>query len=111
MSYPNEDCMLCPAWINHKPADGMDRRALCDEYCQNCYKFQVQTFVRHIPTQCCYPLEQDGTVNICGVIITPKIGDGFWEYSEGYIEKKIVPVDPIEAARRIQEERERNGIR
>jgi hypothetical protein len=53
-------------------------------------------YVRHIPTQCCYPLEEDGkTVIICGAKLTPEIdGKIFWEYTDSYVEKIIKPVDP-----------------
>ena len=54
-------------------------------------------FVRHIPTQCCCPLEADGvTVIICGARLTPKVdGKVFWEYTDKYVEKVIKPSDPF----------------
>lgn len=53
-------------------------------------------YVRHIPTQCCYKLEDDGkTVIICGAHLTPKIdGKIFWEYVDEYVEKVVVASDP-----------------
>ena len=55
-----------------------------------------EKFVKHIPTQCCYKLEEDGkTVIISGARIEPKIdGKIFWEYVDNYVEKIIVPSDP-----------------
>lgn len=52
-------------------------------------------YVRHIPTGCCFPLEADGkTVIICGACLTPEIdGKIFWEYTNEYVEKVIVPTD------------------
>lgn len=60
-------------------------------------------YIRHIPTQCCYELESDGkTIEICGCRMQPEVdGKIFWEYTDEYVEKVIVPVDPIEAAQRI----------
>ena len=65
-------------------------------------------YVVHIPTNCCYELEPDGkTVIICGAHLTPKIdGETFWRYSDVYFEKVVVPVDPVEAAKRIWEEKQ-----
>lgn len=56
-------------------------------------------YVRHIPTDCYFPLEEDGkTVIICGARLTPEIdGTTFWEYSDEYKEKIIVPSDPYAA--------------
>lgn len=52
-------------------------------------------YLKHIPTQCCYSLEPDGkTVIISGARITPKVdGKIFWEYTNEYIEKVVVPTD------------------
>ena len=54
-------------------------------------------YIKHIPTQCCYELEADGkTIEICGCRIQPKIdGKVFWEYTDEYVEKVVVPVDPF----------------
>ena len=59
----------------------------------------MRKIVRHIPTQCCYYTEEDGkTVIICGARLTPEIdGTTFWEYSDEYKEKIIVPSDPYAA--------------
>ena len=56
-------------------------------------------FVKHIPSGCCYPLEDDGkTVIICGARLTPEIdGNIFWEYVDEYIEKIVIPSDPYAA--------------
>ena len=53
-------------------------------------------YIKHIPTQCCYELEADGkTIEICGCRMQPKVdGKIFWEYTNTYIEKTVVPVDP-----------------
>ena len=53
-------------------------------------------YVRHIPTQCCYKLEDDGkTVIICGAHLTPEIdGKIFWEYTDEFNEKIVVASDP-----------------
>lgn len=52
-------------------------------------------YLRHIPTQCCYPLEPDGkTIIICGAQLTPEVdGKIFWEYTNEYTEKVIKPTD------------------
>ena len=54
-------------------------------------------YVRHIPTQCCYPLEDDGkTVIICGAHLEPKIdGKIFWEYVDKYYPKEVKPSNPF----------------
>lgn len=56
-----------------------------------------QKFVRHIPSQTCYPLEEDGkTVIICGAHLTPEIdGKIFWEYVDKFIPKEIKPSNPF----------------
>lgn len=53
-------------------------------------------YVKHIPTQCCYPLKEDGkTIEICGALLQPVVdGKIFWEYTEEYTEKVIEPTDP-----------------
>ena len=53
-------------------------------------------YLRHIPSQCCYPLEPDGkTIIICGAHLTPEVdGKIFWEYTDEYIEKTPQPNDP-----------------
>lgn len=53
-------------------------------------------YLRHIPTQCCYLLEPDGeTVIICGAHLKPKVdGKIFWEYTDEYVEKVVVPSNP-----------------
>ena len=53
-------------------------------------------YAKHIPTQCCYELKADGkTVEICGCKMQPEIdGKTFWEYSDTYVEKTVVPADP-----------------
>lgn len=50
-------------------------------------------YARHIPTQCCYLLEDDGkTVIICGAHLEPRIdGKIFWEYVDKYEEKIVTP--------------------
>lgn len=52
-------------------------------------------YLKHIPTQCCYPLEPDGkTIIICGIRMTPKVdGEIFWEYTNEYTEKVPKPAD------------------
>ena len=56
----------------------------------------MNKYVKHIPTQCCYPLEADGkTIIICGAPIVPKVdGKVFWEYVDEYTEKIVKPSDP-----------------
>jgi hypothetical protein len=46
-------------------------------------------YLKHIPTQCCYPLEPDGkTIIICGAKLTPVVdGKIFWEYTNEFVEK------------------------
>ena len=53
-------------------------------------------YIKHIPTQCCYELEADGkTIEICGCRMQPVVdGKIFWEYTNEYVEKIIVPIDP-----------------
>lgn len=52
-------------------------------------------YLKHIPTQCCYPLEPDGkTIIICGAKLTPVVdGKIFWEYANEYTEKVPEPAD------------------
>ena len=51
-------------------------------------------YVRHIPTQCCYEISEDGTVLICGAELHPVIdGKIFWEYVDHYMEKVVKPSD------------------
>ncbi len=54
-------------------------------------------YLKHIPTQCCYPLESDGkTVIISGAHITPDVdGKIFWEYTNEYVEKVAKPSNPF----------------
>ena len=53
-------------------------------------------YLKHIPTQCCYKLEEDGkTIEICGCKMRPKVdGKIFWEYVDTFTEKVIVPTNP-----------------
>ena len=50
-------------------------------------------YLKHIPTQCCYPLEPDGTtIIICGAKLTPVVdGKIFWEYTNEFVEKVPQP--------------------
>ena len=52
-------------------------------------------YIKHIPTQCCYPLEADGkTVIISGAHLTPEVdGKVFWEYTNEYTEKVPEPTN------------------
>ena len=106
MSYPNNQCGSCSVWLACGEPEGVSRMRAISEYCSKCKLFNNQKFVRHIPTQCCYPLEDDDkTVIICGAHMTPEVdGKIFWEYVDAYVEKIVVPVDPFEAARKIMEE-------
>ena len=52
-------------------------------------------YLRHIPTQCCYEILDDGTIDICGARIQPEVdGKIFWEYTDKYEEKVVVPSNP-----------------
>ena len=52
-------------------------------------------YVKHLATQCCYELQEDGkTIEICGCVMQPKVDGKFWEYTESYVEKVIRPTDP-----------------
>ena len=96
MSYPNNECGECPVWLAIGEECGTSWRDAIAKYCTKCKIFTNQKFVRHIPTRCCYPLEDDGkTVIIAGTYLTPKIdGEVFWEYVDRYIPKIVVPSDP-----------------
>ena len=53
-------------------------------------------YVRHIPTQCCYEIDDEGIVRICGAELHPEIdGSVFWEYVDQYIEKVVTPSNPF----------------
>ena len=56
----------------------------------------MKKYIKHIPTQCCYELEADGkTIEICGCRMQPVVdGEIFWEYTDEYVEKVVVPSDP-----------------
>ena len=53
-------------------------------------------YIKHIPSQCCYKLEDDGkTIEISGVRMQPIVdGKTFWEYTDEYVEKVAVASDP-----------------
>lgn len=96
MSYPNNECGECPVWLALGEDTNIKSRRSIDKRCLKCNLFKSQRFVRHIPTQCCYPLEPDGkTVIICDAHLTPNIdGKIFWEYVDEYVDKVITPSDP-----------------
>ena len=97
MSYPNNECGECEVWLNLGECNVLpDIRTAIDKHCKNCKVFLNQKFVRHIPSQCCYPIEEDGkTVIIAGARLTPEIdGKIFWEYVDEYTPKIVVPSDP-----------------
>lgn len=96
MSYPNNNCGECPVWLALGEQEGITVFDGIGTYCVKCRVFNTQKFVRHIPSQCCYPLEPDGkTVIICGASLQPKIdGKIFWEYTDKYVKKVVVPSDP-----------------
>ena len=96
MRYPCNECGECIAWLSLEEPDGMTRNDAYRDYCSKCELFQSQKFVRHIPTQCCFPLEDDGvSVVISGAKLQPIIdGKIFWEYVDKYYHKEIVPSDP-----------------
>lgn len=54
-------------------------------------------YLKHIPTQCCYEiLDEDGTIEICGARMQPKVdGEIFWEYTNEYVEKVVAPSNPF----------------
>jgi hypothetical protein len=54
-------------------------------------------YLLHIPTQCCYPILDDkGTIEICGAKLQPKVdGKIFWQYTNEYKEKVLVPSNPF----------------
>lgn len=56
----------------------------------------MKKYIKHIPTQCCYELGPDGkTVEICGCLMQPVVdGKIFWEYTDEYAEKVVVPSNP-----------------
>ena len=62
----------------------------------------MSKYLKHIPTQCCYPLEEDGkTIVICGARLQPNVdGKIFWEYTDTYIEKIATPSDPYGGSRK-----------
>lgn len=94
MAYPNNKCGECSAWLSVETR--YDKEKIIHTDCQHCPLFSTQQFVRHIPSQCCYPLEADGkTVIICGARLTPKVDGKFWEYVDRYIEKVTQPSDPF----------------
>lgn len=95
MSYPNNNCGECPAWLGMSPLD-FPINPTINNVCITCKLFTEQKFVKHIPTQCCYPLEDDGkTVIICGAKLTPEIdGKIFWKYVDKYERKVFTPSDP-----------------
>lgn len=94
MSYPNNNCGSCNVWLAMNEPEGVSRMVAIDEYCCNCDLFKNQKFIRHIPTQCCYPIEADGKVIICGADLCPAIDNIFWEYVDTYVSKKVEPSDP-----------------
>lgn len=96
MRYPSNECGECFAWLALEEPEGMSREVAYRDYCSKCKLFQSQKFVKHIPSQCCFPLEDDGvSVYICGARLQPKIdGKIFWEYVDTYIHKIIKPSDP-----------------
>ena len=91
MGYPNNNCGECIAWLAMET--NKDKELLIKKCCTKCDLFNSQTFVKHIPSGCCYPLEEDGkTVIICGANLTPKIdGEIFWEYVDTYTHKEVKP--------------------
>ena len=94
MVYPNNNCGECPIWLA-MPDNYYQSKKVIDTHCINCKLFQNQRFVRHIPTQCCYAIEEDGSVLVGNCTITPKIdGKIFWEYVDAYVPKTITPSDP-----------------
>ena len=95
MSYPSNKCGECPAWLSIGESEGVIKEKTISDYCINCKVFLSQKFVKHIPTQCCYPLEDDGkTVVICGARLAPEIDNKFWEYTDKYVVKMPTPSDP-----------------
>ena len=93
MSYPNNDCGECAGWLAFGE---INKEKLVRTYCMNCKIFKEQRFIRHIPSGCCYPLEEDNkTVIICGAYLTPNIdGKVFWEYTDKYEQKVLTPSNP-----------------
>lgn len=96
MRYPCNECGECYAWLALEEPEGISRDIAYRDYCSKCELFQSQKFVRHIPSGCCYPLEDDGkTVMICGANLTPTIdGKIFWEYVDKYEYKISEPSNP-----------------
>ena len=95
MKYPNNTCGECPTWLAFGEPESTNKNTSIYEHCAGCELFNSQKFVRHISTQCCYPLEDDGkTVIICGAHLTPEIDNKFWEYVDKDVEKVVVASDP-----------------
>ena len=96
MRYPCNECGECVAWLALEEPDGISREVAYRDYCSNCELFQSQKFVQHIPSGCCYPLEDDGSVYICGANFKPIIdGKIFWKYVDKYVHKEVIPANPF----------------
>ena len=98
MNKPNMNCGECPCWLAFCESETTDEqnRAIL-EHCKICSPVPPTLYLRHIPTQSCYPLEEDGkTIIICGVHMTPQVdGKIFWEYTDEYTEKNYCAIRPI----------------
>lgn len=106
MSYPNNDCGECVGWLAFGE---VNKEKLIRTYCMDCKLFKKQRFIRHIPSGCCYPLEDDGkTITICGANFTPTIEGIVWEYTDKFTYKEIKPINPFEAALNIIKERSKD---
>lgn len=107
MSYPNNECGSCPAWLSVNTS--YDVSHIISTTCKDCNLFNSQKFVCHIPSGCCYPLEDDGkTITTCGASLTPTIDGIVWKYTDKFTYKEIKPVNPFEAALNIIKERSKD---